>query len=182
MSWQSQCSLLSEPRALKSPLQLSHSRSKSQAQGEAADQRHSTCAPEPRYSVSSNTVWPGSQGRATQPPQGSGKASWRKGLCSKKRGQPSCGSKESGEGHSRRGVTARGVEEPVEWPFGVHSTLEEASGKGPGSSTRPRANSPCLAPGCPSEALCSSLAFPERIQGLPPIPANHRTANKTHSS
>lgn len=51
-SWQSQCYLLSEPRALKSPLQLSHSRSKSQAQGEAADQRHSTCAPEPRYSVS----------------------------------------------------------------------------------------------------------------------------------
>ena len=127
-------------------------------------------------------MWPGSQGRATQPSQGSGKASWRRGLCSRKRGQPSCGSKESGEGHSRRGITAWGVEEPAEWLFRVLSTLEEASGKGPGSSTRPRANSPCLAPGCPSEAQCRGLAFPELIQGLPPTPANHRRANKTHST
>ena len=125
-SWQSQCSLLSEPRALKSPLQLSHSRSISLAQGEAADQRHSTHVHlSPGILSPGNTVEPGSQGGLPNHPRGQGRLpGGRDCVQGRKKGQPSCGSKESGEGHSRRGITAWGVEEPVEWPFGAHSTLK----------------------------------------------------------
>ena len=109
-------SVPAQPGALRSPLRPSHFRSRSQAWGEVGTGR--VCggaASAPRDSDSWSTVWPGSQGRAMGPTTAPRKASWRRGPCSRKRGQPSRGSEESGEGCSReRDIRPWGVEEPAE--------------------------------------------------------------------